>query len=89
MRNNVGNELQVPLRKLRKTRLKCRVKQKTVANFLGVSTQFYSQIERGVNNLSFENAYKLAYYFQTTTDDLFKEDFERADKFLRMLEHQL
>lgn len=65
----------IPLRKLRRIRRELRVTQSMVAERLNVTTQFYSQIERGVNVLSYSNAIKIAKYFNTTPDELFKEEF--------------
>lgn len=79
-------KVKIPLKKMRKIRRDLRVNQSMVANFLGVSTQYFSQLERGINVLSYNNALKIAKYFGTTPDDLFKEDFMSADKRLKELE---
>lgn len=66
----------MPLFKLRKTRLKHNLTQEDVAYILGCTTQFYSQIERGINVLSYDYAVRLALMFQTTPDELFFEQFK-------------
>lgn len=71
------------LKNLRKIRKKYRVTQKRVAEYLDISTQFYSQLERGVNELSYYNAFKIAKFFDTTPDELFKEDFRKMDDYRR------
>lgn len=62
------------LYKLRKLRKDMMITQAEVAEYLGVTSQFYGQVERGVNVLSYENALKLARYFHTNSDDLFADD---------------
>lgn len=75
----------VPLKKLRKIRRDLKINQAVVAEFLGVTTQFYSQIERGINVLSYNNALKIAVFFNTTPDELFRDDFLAANKRLQEL----
>ena len=65
-----------PLYKLRKARLEHHLTQGDVAYILGCTTQFYSQIERGINVLSYDYAVRLALMFQTTPDELFFEQFK-------------
>lgn len=69
--------LSFPLVRLRKVRTDRHITQKEISISLGCTPQFYSQVERGVNNLSYEMAYKLAIYFGMTPDELFYEDFNR------------
>jgi len=78
-------KIKVPLKKLRKIRRDLKINQTMVAEFLGVTTQFYSQVERGINVLSYSNALKIAVFFNTTPDELFKEDFLAANKRLQEL----
>lgn len=66
-----------PLETLRKIRIERGVTQTEIAENLGISLQFYSQIERGINTLSYSNAIKIAKYLGVTTDELFKEEFEK------------
>lgn len=66
----------MPLAKLRRRRIQMRVTQKTMARRLQVTPQFYSEIERGLNVLSYQNALIIAEFLDTTTDDLFKEAFD-------------
>lgn len=79
-------KVKIPLRKVKRIRRELKINQTMVAEFLGVTTQFYSQIERGVNVLSYQNALKIAKYFNTTPDELFKEDFTNAIKKIKDLE---
>ena len=74
-----------PLRKLRRIRLEEKCTQKRCADYLGVSMQYYSQIERGINTLSYPNALKLALFFNTTTDELFKEDYADYDETMQIM----
>ena len=65
-----------PLHKLRKVRLGHNVTQQQIADKLGCTLQFYSQIERGINTLSYDYALRIALFFDMTPDELFKEEFE-------------
>lgn len=69
--------LAFPLRKLRKIRTDRSITQKEIADKIGCTFQYYSQVERGVNNLSFEMAFKIANYFGMTPDELFLDDFKK------------
>ena len=66
-----------PLETLRRIRTEKGVTQTEIAENLGISLQFYSQIERGINTLSYANAIKIANYLGVTTDELFKKEFEQ------------
>lgn len=66
-----------PLETLRRIRTEKGVTQTEIAENLGISLQFYSQIERGINTLSYANAIKIANYLSVTTDELFKKEFEQ------------
>ena len=68
----------MPLKKLRRRRLEMRITQKRLAEYLGVTPQFYSEVERGLNVLSYRNALLIARFLDTTTDALFREAFEHA-----------
>lgn len=63
-----------PLKKLKRLRTSMHIPQKKLAKELNCSIQFYSQLERGINTLSYENAWVLANYFSVTPDDLFLQD---------------
>ncbi len=69
--------LTFPLETLRIKRIEKGITQTELADSLGISLQFYSQIERGINTLSYGNAIKIADYLEMTTDELFKRDFEK------------
>lgn len=66
----------IPLKKLRRTRIQNGYRQKDLARQLQCTPQFYSEIERGINVLSYQNALLIADFLETTTDELFKEPFE-------------
>lgn len=64
------------LRRLRRERTKRHITQREIAEFLGVSTQYYSQVERGVNTLSFDNALRISKYFHISLEELFEKDYD-------------
>ncbi|MFR8154680.1 MAG: helix-turn-helix transcriptional regulator [Thomasclavelia ramosa] len=68
----------LPLITLRKTRLKNNLRQKDIAYVLGCTTQYYSQLERGINVLSYDYATRLALMFNTTPDELFFEEYKKV-----------
>ena len=68
------------LYKLRRIRRELGVKQEQIAEVLGCTSQFYSQIERGVNTLTYANAVRIADFFQCRPDDLFLDDFKWAKR---------
>ena len=53
--------------------------EKDIADYLGITVQFYSQIERGINTLSYANAIQIAAWFGMTTDELFEKDYLQSD----------
>ena len=77
------------LNTLRKLRIKNKVKQADIAYFIGVTTQYYSQMERGINLLSYKHALQIAAYFDKSPDELFQADFLNfsGDKDLKKLNH--
>ena len=75
-----------PLKKLRKVRKNARVNQARLAEFLGVTPQFFSLLERGENTLSYHYALEIAKFFDMTPDELFKDDFMEQNKRLQELE---
>lgn len=81
-------KIKIRLKKMRKVRRELRINQTMVAEFLGVTTQYVSLLERGENMLSYNNALKIAKFFNTTPDDLFKEDFLNANIHLKELEER-
>ena len=68
----------LPLTVLRKTRLKNNLRQKDIAYVLGCTTQYYSQLERVINVLSYDYATRLALMFNTTPDELFFEEYKKV-----------
>lgn len=73
--------MKTKMKKLKKTRLEHHLRQVDLADILGCTTQFYSQIERGINVLSLENAFKLADKFGVSVEELFREDYENEKKY--------
>lgn len=73
-------EKRTKLNKLIKMRKQYNVTQSQVAQILNCTTQFYSQIERGVNTLSYTNAVKIADFFDCKPDDLFYDEFTWAKR---------
>ena len=66
---------------LRKIRKEANMSQDEVAGRLNISRQYYSQIERGLNTLSYNDARSLARIFHTTCEELFDEDFKNQKKY--------
>ena len=60
--------------KLKKLRLKNNYTSKDIANILGISKPFYSQIENGRRRLSYDMAVKIASIFKMKPDEIFYED---------------
>lgn len=69
-----------PLHTLRTLRKKQHVTQSRLADYLNVSVQYYSQMERGINLLNYANACKLARFFNTTPDALFYTDYQQQNE---------
>ncbi len=59
------------LEKLRVMRENRRLTQLEVASKLGISKQYYSQLERGDRRLSYDMALRIAKIFNTTPDQIF------------------
>lgn len=64
--------------KLKKLRLKNNYTSKDIANILGISKPFYSQIENGRRRLSYDMAVRIANIFKMKPDELFYEDHKRV-----------
>ncbi len=69
-----------PLKTLKARRKALGITQRILADRLGVTPQFYSELERGLNVLSYRNALIIANMLDTTTDELFKDEFDKLDK---------
>lgn len=78
-----------PLSKLKRIRTERQVTQKIVAEYLGITVQYYSQIERGLNILSYLNAVRLAIFFECHVDDLFLEDYSKGYEDIYRLRHNM
>lgn len=61
-------------KKLRETRLKHRYTTQTMANKIGISKSFYSQIETGSRRLTYGMAIKIARVFKRKPDSIFYDD---------------
>lgn len=63
---------------------KCREEKGYSFNFMArkllISKTFYWQIEKGKRRLSYENALKIANILGTTTDILFRDEFESRER---------
>lgn len=60
--------------KLKEIRMKNNYTSKDIADILGISKPFYSQIENGRRRLSYDMAVKIANIFKMKPDELFYED---------------
>lgn len=69
------------LYKLRALRKKSHINQADMASRLNICGQYYSQIERGMRVLSYNDARTLARVFNMTTDELFEEDFKKQNRY--------
>ena len=63
--------------KLKKIRLKNNYTSKDIADILGISKPFYSQIENGRRRLSYDMAVRIATIFKMKPDDLFYEEHKK------------
>ena len=59
---------------LKKIRLKNNYTSKDIADILGISKPFYSQIENGRRRLSYDMAVRIANIFKVKPDEIFYED---------------
>lgn len=64
--------------KLKKIRLKNNYTSKDIADILGISKPFYSQIENGRRRLTYDMAVRIATIFKMKPDELFYEDHKRV-----------
>ncbi|MBE6629929.1 MAG: helix-turn-helix transcriptional regulator [Ruminococcaceae bacterium] len=62
------------LRRLRDLREDHDLKQKDVADLLGIQQTVYSRYERGFQNIPLEHLVKLADYYQVSLDYIFERD---------------
>ncbi len=65
--------------RLKKVRKKENLTQKTIADFLGVTQNTYSQYENGVRNIDIPTLKKLAEYFNVTVDYLIGFDHVKCE----------
>lgn len=79
----------IPLKKLKRIRIQKGFKQKDIAAQLQCTPQFYSEIERGINVLSYQNALLIADFLDTDTDTLFKEAFDHLREEERQREWEI
>ena len=64
--------------KLKKLRLKNNYTSKYIADLLGISKPFYSQIENGRRRLTYDMAVRIATIFKMKPDDIFYEDHKEV-----------
>ena len=62
------------LRRLKDLREDHDLRQKDVANFLGIQQTVYSRYERGFQNIPLEHLVKLADYYRVTLDYIFERE---------------
>lgn len=61
--------------KLRELRLSKRITSKKMAEMLGISVPFYSQLENRQRRLTYDMAVKISAIFKTRPDKLFYDDY--------------
>ncbi len=66
------------LTKLRELRNNKRYSTYYMAQNLGISKAYYSQIETSKRRLSYDMAIKIAQIFKTTPDKIFYDDFKKS-----------
>ena len=64
---------------LKKIRIQHKLTHQTMADTLKISKSFYWQIENDKRRLTYDMAIKIANIFKTTPDEIFYEDFKKAD----------
>lgn len=58
--------------KLKEYRIKNNLKQKDIAEILGITTSYYGMIEIGKRKVSLDIALKLSSYYKVSVEELFK-----------------
>lgn len=64
--------------KLKKLRLKNNYTSRYIADLLGISKPFYSQIENGRRRLTYDMAVRIANIFKMKPDEIFYEDHKKV-----------
>lgn len=64
------------LYKVRKLRKQAHISQKDVADVLGITTQYYSEMERGLHPLTYSDARTIARMLHKPMEELFEQDFK-------------
>lgn len=64
--------------RLKEIRMKNNYTSKDIAEILGISKPFYSQIENGRRRLSYDMAVRIANIFKMMPDELFYEDHKEV-----------
>ncbi|NSW93051.1 MAG: helix-turn-helix transcriptional regulator [Firmicutes bacterium] len=59
------------MNKLRELRDKKGLTQEEIANVLGINSQYYSMLERGVRTPGFKLAKKIADFYECSVDEIF------------------
>lgn len=63
---------------LKKLRLKNNYTSRYIADLLGISKPFYSQIENGRRRLTYDMAVRIAKIFKMKPDEIFYEDHKEV-----------
>ncbi len=66
--------------KLKELRIKNNYTSRYIAEILGISKPFYSQIENGRRRLTYDMAVKIAKIFKMKPDELFYDDHKHVIK---------
>lgn len=64
--------------KLKELRMKNNYTSKDIADILGISKPFYSQIENGRRRLSYDMAVRISKIFKMKPDQIFYEDHKEV-----------
>lgn len=68
-------------KKLKEFRAKYKYSTKQMADFLGISKPFYSQVENGLRRLSYDMAVRISLLFNTKPDEIFYNDHVKEKKY--------
>lgn len=79
MKTNNSFKVDTILSNIRKIRVESRVKQLTVALYLGISESFYSKIERGKKKLTLTEFLKICECLNVSPTNLFLDNYHLRD----------
>ncbi len=66
-------------KKLKELRKKKKYTVEDMGRRLDISPSYYSQLENGRRNLSYDQAYKIALIFKKKPDQIFLEDYKNIE----------